>query len=97
MKTPKIPQIIVFFKASLLPPRAKKAAQAMVAAHIKKIPLAGPTAKNVANPARTPILKESAVRLFIDHISKNYTSVYCLFDSALRSSTKPVFMITLAS
>ena len=38
----------------------------MVAAQIKKKPLNGPTARKVATPARMPMLKESAVRLFMD-------------------------------
>jgi hypothetical protein len=39
----------------------------MVAAHIKKTPLKGPTAKNVATPARPPMLKESAVSWSKEH------------------------------
>jgi hypothetical protein len=70
MNTPKISHTMVLVKASLLPPKAKKPAHAMVAAQIKNRPLNGPTARKVANPANTPILKESAVRLFIFNISK---------------------------
>jgi len=63
--TPKMLQVIVPLKAASFAPSAKYAAQGIVAAQMKKYPLSGPTAKNVAAPAKMPILKESAVSRLI--------------------------------
>lgn len=63
MTTPKILQVMFLQMAALSAPSRKKTAQGMVAAQMKNSPLAGPTAKNVAAPAKPPILKDSAVSL----------------------------------